>query len=265
MEHALDKLKILDLTHYIAGPYCTKILAGFGANVIKIEKPDKGDLTRSMPPFLGDEPGLERSGLFLYLNNNKKSITLNLKSKTGLKIVKELIKDVDVVVESFKPGVMAKLGLDYQTLEKINPGVVMTSISNFGQTGPYRDYKSTHLIAWNMSGVRYSNGRPGETPLQGGDWLTDYVAGVHGVIGTATALYQRGQTGVGQQVDVSIWESSILITCYPAIVYSYLGLLHNNMNKIQCEGMIHDNGRQNQRPASLPRKSDADGWRGTRC
>jgi len=214
------------LTQYIAGPYCSRILAGFGADVIKVEKPGEGDGARRMAPFLNDEPDPERSGLFLYLNSNKKSITLNLKSNTGVKIFKELVKGADVVIESFRPEVMNRLGLDYQTLEKISPRLVMTSISNFGQTGPYRDYKSTHLIAWGMSGGRYTDGEPGKRPVQSGGWVTHYAAGLYGAAGTATALYQRNETGVGQHVDVSIFESCMFLAEYPAVIYSYLGWLH---------------------------------------
>jgi len=237
-------MKVLDLTHYIAGPYCTRVLAGLGADVIKIEKPGEGDPARRIGPFLNDEPGLEKSGLFLYLNSNKRSITLNLKSDAGVQIFIELAKDAAVVIENFSPGVMDRLGLNYRTLEKINPGLVMTSVSNFGQTGPYRDYKSNHMIAWMMSGMRYNNGKPGETPVQIGGWLSHYLAGLHGVIGTATALYQRNETGIGQHVDVSMLESVILATCYPTTTYSYNGIVHNAISKerlglFQCaEGYI---------------------------
>lgn len=237
-EQALAGLKVLDLTHYIAGPYCTRLLAGFGADIIKIEKPSEGDIARRMGPFLNDEPGPERSGLFLYLNSNKKGITLNLKSRTGVKIFKELVKDADIVVENFSPGVMDRLGLGYQTLKEINPGLVMTSISNFGQTGPYRDYKSAHLIAWGMSGARYTDGKPGKRPVQAGGWLTHYVAGLFGMAGTATALYQRNETGSGQHVDVSISESVILVTSYPMVTYSYLGEVHTGMAKDRL-GVFH--------------------------
>jgi len=230
-EQALAGIKILDLTHYIAGPYCTRMLADFGADVVKIERPDGGDPARRMGPFLNDEPGLERSGLFFYLNTNKKSITLNLKSETGIRIFKELAKNADVVIESFKLGTMARFGLDYPTLSEINPRLVMTSISNFGQTGPYRDYKSAHLIAWGMSGARYNDGAPGQRPVQIGGWLTHYIAGIHGVIGTLMALYQRNEAGTGQQVDVSIMESVILVACYPTTIYSYTGLVHNPVSK----------------------------------
>jgi len=230
-EEALAGVKVLDLTHHIAGPYCTRILAGFGADVVKVEKPGEGDGARRMTPFLNDEPGLERSGLFLYLNSNKKSITLNLKSETGVKIFRELVKDADIIVENFRPGVMERLGLDHQTLKELNPGLVMTSISNFGQDGPYRDYKSAHLVAWGMSGARYNDGAIGRRPVQIGGWLTHYVAGLFAVLGTGIALYRRNITGYGQHVDVSMMESTILITCYPTVVYSYRGILHNAISK----------------------------------
>lgn len=221
-EQALAGMKVLDLSHGIAGPYCTRMLAGFGADVIKIERPGEGDPARRMGPFLNDEPGPERSGLFLYLNSNKRSITLHLKSSAGAKIFKDLVKDADVVVESFRPGAMECLGLDYQVLEKINPGLVMTSISNFGQTGPYRNYKSSHLIAWGMSGGRYAYcDPPGSRPVQGGGWLTHYISGLFGLIGTASALYQRNESGAGQYVDVSMLTSLMLASVYPAVMHSY--------------------------------------------
>ena len=226
VEQALSGLKVLDLSHYIAGPYCTRILAGFGAGVIKIEKPDTGDPARQMGPFLDNEPGPERSGLFLYLNGNKQSVTLNLKSATGVQIFKELLKDADVVVESFQPGTMARFGLAYPTLDQINPRLVMTSISNFGKNGRYRDYKAAHLIVWGMSGGPSMNDEPSKRPVQGGGWLTHYVAGLFGLVGTATALYQRNETGIGQQVDVSMLESNMLITAYPTTVHSYVGAGH---------------------------------------
>ena len=230
-KQALAGVKVLDLSHCIAGPYCTKLLAGFGADVLKIEKPAEGDPARHMGPFLDDQPGPERSGLFLYLNSNKKSITLNLKTKAGVKIFKELAKGADVVVESCRPGVMERLGLDYQSLEKMNPRLVMTSVSDFGQTGPYRDYKSSHLIAWGMSGGRYNDGEPGKRPVVTGGWLSEYIAGVFGAAGTATALFQRNKTGSGQHVDISLLESMMLMPIYPAVHYSYSNAIHTGGGK----------------------------------
>jgi len=231
MKQALSGITVLDLTQYIAGPYCTRLLAGFGANVIKIEKPGEGDPARKMGPFLNDEAGLERSGLFLYLNNNKKSVTLDLKSEEGAEIFRGLVKDADIVVESFRPGVMDRLGVGYKDLQKLNPGLVMTSISNFGQTGPYRDYKLNHLIAWGMSGGYYTEGAPGERPVQAGGWITHCIAGVHAAAGAAAALYHRNEEGRGEHVDISISESMILAPTYPAIVYSYRGDIYNRLGK----------------------------------
>jgi len=223
VERALEGVRVLDLSQDIAGPYCTRILAGFGAEVIKVEKPGEGDRARSIAPFLNDTPGTERSGLFLYLNSNKKSITLNLESRAGVKIFKELVRDADVVVESFSPGVLDKLGLGYAALEQINPQLVMTSITNFGQTGPYRDYQLSHLVVWGMSGGRYSNGQPGIPPWQGPTWLSDYLTGCYGATGTLSALYYRNVTGIGQQVDVSMLEGMLLMVPFPAVVYSITG------------------------------------------
>ena len=223
MEQALEGVRVLDLSQDVAGPYCTRILAGYGAEVIKVEKPGGGDRARSIGPFLDDEPGPERSGLFLYLNSNKKGITLDLESKTGAKIFKEMVKDADVVVESFRPGVMDSLGLGYAALEQINPKLVMTSITDFGQTGPYRDYKSSHLVAWGMSGGRYSNGQPGVPPWQGPNWLSDYLTGCYGATGTLSALYYSNATGIGQQVDVSMMEGMLLMVLFPAVMYSITG------------------------------------------
>jgi len=127
LEGTLSGFKILDLTHHIAGPYCTRLMAGTGAEVVKIEKPGEGDAARRIGPFFGDDPHPEKSGLFLYLNGGKKSVTLNLKTETGKKLFKELVKWADVLVENFEPRVMPSLGLDYERMEKINPKLVMTS------------------------------------------------------------------------------------------------------------------------------------------
>ncbi len=138
-EQSLSGYKILDLSHHIAGPYCTKLLGGLGAQVVKVEKPGDGDPSRRMGPFFENEPHLEKSLHFLHLNLGKKSITLDLKSSHGREIIKKLILEADILVENFSPRVMPGLGLDYDTISKNNPKLVMTSISTFGQTGPYRD------------------------------------------------------------------------------------------------------------------------------
>jgi CoA:oxalate CoA-transferase len=149
---ALEGVKVLDLGHHIAGPYCARLLANSGAEVIKVERPE-GDPARRLPPFYHDELNSEKSLLFLYLNTSKRSVTLNLKSQPGREILLELVKDSDILVENFSPRVMPSLGLDYQTLSKLNPSLVMVSISNFGQTGPYRDYKATEIVEYGLGGL----------------------------------------------------------------------------------------------------------------
>ena len=206
MEQALSDVRVLDLSHYVAGPYCTKLLADYGAQVIKVERPGRGDRARRLGPFFGDDPHPEKSGLFLHLNTNKKGITLNLKTRTGIKIFKELLKDADMLIENFEPKVMPGLGLEYKVLEKINPGLVKTSISNFGQTGPYRDYKATEMILFSMGPHMITEGEPGREPLRFPGYKTQYLAGTHAAAVTMGAFFGSKSTGIGQEVDVSIME-----------------------------------------------------------
>ncbi len=224
-DQALSGGRVLDLTHCIAGPYCTKILADYGADVVKVERPGVGDPARSMGPFPGDNPDIESSGLFLYLSTNKKSITLNLKSAAGVEILKELVKGVDIVVENFSPRVMPGLGLDYQTLKEINPGLVMVSISNFGQTGPYRDCKATDLTVWGLSGILYELGDPDREPLKMGSNVSEYVAGLYGALVALSALYYRDETGIGQHVDVSVLEAFHTMQPSMTLVFSMAGFI----------------------------------------
>jgi len=205
LEQPLSDVRVLDLTWHIAGPYCTKLLADYGADVIKIEKPGEGDPTRRMEPFLGDDPHPEKSGLFLYLNNNKRGVTLNLKSEKGKHILKDLVKDADILVESFRPGVMAELKLDYETLEKINPKLVMTSISNFGQTGPYRDFKSSELIIAAMGFCLLITGSHDHYPLKYAANVMQFDGGVAAATASLMAL-RGGARGEGEHVDVSLQE-----------------------------------------------------------
>ena len=227
---ALAGVKVLDLTQGIAGPYATKILAGFGAEVIKIENPNKGDVARRMGPFLHDEPHSEKSGLFIYLNGNKKSVTLNLKTTTGVHIFNKMAAKSDIIIESFKPGTMERFSLGYDNLHKIKPSLVVTSISNFGQNGPYRNFKSGHLVAWGMSGGRYNDGEPGKRPVQGPGWITHYITGLFAIAGTATALYHARRTYDGQHVDISMMEAIMMVTTYPAVAQSYLGVPYNSIS-----------------------------------
>lgn len=203
---ALEGVKVLDLTHHVAGPYCSKLLADFGADVVKVERPG-GDPARRIPPFYHDETGPEKSLLFLYLNTNKQGVTLNLRTHRGLDMLKELVRDSDVLVENFAPRVMPTLGLDYQSLSEINPSLVMVSITNFGQTGPYRDYKATDIIEYALGGLMYIFGGYHREPLKHALHQAQFKAGTNAASAALMALYHQRLTGLGQHVDVSIQES----------------------------------------------------------
>jgi crotonobetainyl-CoA:carnitine CoA-transferase CaiB-like acyl-CoA transferase len=160
-----------------------------------------------MGPFLNDEPHPEKSGLFLHLNTSKRSITVNLKHANGIGIVKDLVRECDIVIENFRPGVMDDLGLGYDVLEKINPAVVLTSISNFGQTGPYRDMKSSDLVAYAMGGPMNITGHADYEPLKLAGSIVSMHAGSVAAYATMVALWEAEDSGEGQHVDVSVYET----------------------------------------------------------
>ena len=223
---ALAHIKVLDFTTHVAGPYCTKLLADYGADVIKVERPGVGDSARGIGPFPGDIPHPEKSGLFLHLNTNKRSITLDLKSSAGKKIAMGLSKDADLIVENFRPGVMDRLGLGLEALQAPNPKLVMTSISNFGQSGPYRDYKSSDLLVYGMGGEMNSTGLDDREPIKLGANIVLYQAGSVAAVGSAGALFLSQDDGTGQLVDVSIMETqvgSIDRRMSALIAYQYTG------------------------------------------
>lgn len=222
MPTALGDLRVLDLSYGIAGPLCAKILGDFGADVVKVE-PLSGDPGRNMGPFFHDDPHLEKSLFFLLLNLNKRGVTLNLETQTGIELLKELVVKSDVVVESFEPGYMASLGLGYESLEKINPGLILTSITPFGQTGPYSNFKGEEIVAYAMGGVMSVSGRVDKEPLKHGGFQACYESGLNGALSTAFTLLIRDMTGVGQHIDLSIQEAvnSSLVIDQP--LYSWTG------------------------------------------
>ena len=208
-EQALSHLKVVDLTHYIAGPFCTKLMAGFGADVIKVEKPRSGDGLRQVGPYSKGTTDLESSIPFLWLNTAKRSITVNLATEGGHEIIARLVRNADVLIENFSPGVMASFGLSFDFLHEINPRLVMTSISNFGQIGPYRDYEAEEITEYAMSGLMQLTGHPDRPPLCSGPAMTQYTAGIQAYFATMLAIWHRGVTGIGQHADISIQESSL--------------------------------------------------------
>ena len=203
---ALDGVKVLDLTHHIAGPWCTKLLADYGADVLKVERPE-GDPARGMPPFYHDEIDQDKGLLFLYLNTCKRGITLNLKTLQGRRMFRELLQDVDLLVENFSPRVMASLDLDFESLLELNPSLVMVSISNFGQTGPYRDYRAADIVEYAMGGLMYIFGNYDREPLKHALHQAQFKGGTDAASAALMALYHQRLTGQGQHVDVSIQEA----------------------------------------------------------
>lgn len=206
MEAALEGVRVLDLTHCIAGPYCTRLLAGFGADVLKIEPPG-GERGRRMGPFFHDEPSRDSSLLFAYLNAGKRSLSLNLKCAEGRDILLSLLPETDLLVENFAPRVMPSLQLDYEALREVAPNLVMVSISNFGQTGPFRDYRATDIVEYALGGLMYIFGAYDREPLKHAFNQAQFKAGTDAASASLMALYHRRLTGRGQHVDVSIQEA----------------------------------------------------------
>ncbi len=222
-ESALDGVKVLDLTHHVAGPYCTKLLADFGADVVKVERPLTGDPARRMAPFYHDEPDLEKSLLFAYLNTSKQSVTLNLKSEDGKEILLRLAQEADILVENFSPRVMSSLGLGYQELQEANHELVAVSISNFGQAGPYRDFLATDLIQYALGGLSYIFGSNDRAPLKHALRPAQFKAGTNAAAATLIALYGRNAGGEGQHIDVSIQECMASCLRDTTSLYTYIG------------------------------------------
>jgi crotonobetainyl-CoA:carnitine CoA-transferase CaiB-like acyl-CoA transferase len=231
MRQALSGIRVVDLSHYIAGPYCTKLLADYGAEVTKIEKPQEGDGGRGLPPFFADQAGLERSGLFFFLNTSKKGITLDLKTDRGREIVCQLIGQADVLVENFRPGVLERLGLTAEVLEQANPRLVHTSISNFGSSGPYRDYSLTDGVAYALGGWTYPMGEVDRPPVQPGGAFGQYVAGLYAAIGTLQAVRNRAALDAVQHLEVSIQEALIATTLYDFVAFSYSGFVRQRSGR----------------------------------
>jgi crotonobetainyl-CoA:carnitine CoA-transferase CaiB-like acyl-CoA transferase len=219
---ALDDIRVLDISQGIAGPLCAKLLGDFGADVIKVE-PAGGERGRRMPPFFQDDPHPEKSLFFLLVNLNKRGITLNLETPQGADIFRKLARVADVVVETFPPGYLASLGLDLAFLERENPGLVMTSITPFGQSGPYSRYQGEEIVAYAMSGIMSISGTADREPLKHGGFQAQYEAGFNGALASLLCLLLRDVTGAGQHADVSIQEvvNSTMVINQP--FYSWTG------------------------------------------
>lgn len=214
----LAGIRVLDFTRVLAGPAAALALADLGAEVIKIEPPGTGDETRTFPPMRGGE-----SHYFLSVNRGKKSIVVDLKSPTGVALVKDLAAKCDIVVENYRPGVMDRLGLGYEALAAVNPKLIYCAISGYGQTGPLKDNPSFDIVLQAMSGALSMNGDPDGLPTKLGIPLGDLVGGINGPIGILAALYERERTGKGRFIDVSLMDGLIGMLGYIAQLAFFTG------------------------------------------
>jgi crotonobetainyl-CoA:carnitine CoA-transferase CaiB-like acyl-CoA transferase len=203
---ALDGLRVLDLTQHLCGPYCTKLLADYGADVIKIERPG-GDIARRLGPFKDDDPDPEKSGTFAYLNTNKRSIVLDLNEPADREIFFDLLLNADLVVENFRPGVMDALGIGFVALSQRKPGISLVSISNFGQSGPYRDWAGSELVLFAMGGEMYSMGVAEREPIKMAGTAALFQAGAAAAVAAVGALLNGIQGGTGEHLDIAIYEA----------------------------------------------------------
>jgi formyl-CoA transferase len=204
IKNALEGIKVVDLSRVLAGPYCTMILADMGADVVKVEIPGSGDDTRTFPPFINDE-----SVYFKNMNRNKRGVTLNLKEEKGKELFRGLVRKADILVENYRPGTMEKLGLGYEDLKKINPGLVYGAISGFGHTGPYSKRAGYDIIGQAMSGIMSVTGWPDSGPTRTGGPISDAMSGISLALGLLAAYRYKEATGVGQKVDISLVDTLV--------------------------------------------------------
>jgi crotonobetainyl-CoA:carnitine CoA-transferase CaiB-like acyl-CoA transferase len=231
-EGALSDLRVIELAQGIAGPYCGKLFAELGAEVIKIEPP-AGDRSRRLGPFPHDEPHAEKSGLYLHLNTGKKSITLDAGVASGQTILKKLLAKADVLIEDEASR------LDDAPSAKL-PDLVRVSITPFGSTGPYKDYRGNSLTAMAMSTIMYNTGEPDREPLTTGGTPADYIAGIHGWVGALAALAYRAREGRGQHVDVSVAEAAACADEYNAAMYGFQGAIRRRYYSRHIFGYPYD-------------------------
>ena len=241
----LTGLRVIELAHIMAGPVCGLMLADMGADVVKVEKIGSGDDSRRfLPPAIEGE-----SAAFMMMNRNKRGIALDLKHEQGKAVLLKLLQEADVVIENYRHDTMARLGLDYETLNELNPGLIYCEISGFGRTGPYRERGGFDLIAQGMSGLMSVTGEgPDRAPVKVGPPVTDITAGILGAMGVSAAYASKLKTGKGQRVDTSLFEAGITHTFWQSAIAFATGVAPEPM------GSAH--------PLNAPYQSIAtkDGW-----
>jgi crotonobetainyl-CoA:carnitine CoA-transferase CaiB-like acyl-CoA transferase len=227
MTYVLEDVVVLDLSRVLAGPFCGMMLADMGADVLKIEEPEGGDESRTWPPFIAGEA----SG-YLSMNRNKRNMTLNLKAPEGQNILKQLVAQADVLIENFRTGTMESFGLGYDVLQAINPRLVYCAVSVFGRSGPYKDKAGYEALMQAFSGVMSITGDPVGPPLRCGVSFLDLSTGMMAAYGVMNALFHRERTGMGQKVEVSLFETALSLMSYHAVGY----LLNGHVPQRQGSG-----------------------------
>ncbi len=242
MSGPLSHIKVLDLSRVLAGPWAAQNLADLGAQVIKVERPVKGDDSRAFaPPFLNDEQGnvTKESAYYCAANRGKKSITIDISSDKGQQLVKDLAREVDVVVENYKVGDLARYGLGYEDIKKINPGIIYCSVTGFGQTGPFKDRPGYDFMAQGMGGLMSVTGErsdlPGGGPQRVGVPIIDMTTGMYATVAICAAIAHRAVTGVGQWIDVALLDSCVALLSNQAMNYFSTG------NSPEMIGNAHPN------------------------
>jgi len=238
---ALDDLQVIEFAEMVSGPMCGKMLADMGAEVIKVEAP-AGDPARRLPPFAGDLPHPEKSGFFLYLNTSKKSVTLDPAKPTGAEIFRKLVAGADLLIENQRPGFLESLGLGYESLKSINPRLIVVSISPFGQTGPYRDWKGTELIEWGMSLTGYNtptlvDDAEHENPLKAPGHAAEMMGAANAAAAAMMAIFHREATGEGQWIDAPCWQATVNTAKIEMAVWSYVGMPFSRLRKNVSVGL----------------------------
>jgi crotonobetainyl-CoA:carnitine CoA-transferase CaiB-like acyl-CoA transferase len=211
----LDGIRVVDLSRILAGPYCSMLLSDFGADIVKIENPDKGDDTRAYgPPFLDGE-----SVYFLSINRGKKSLTLNLKTPEAREILTKLIQNSDVLLENFRQDFLPSIGFGYEEVAKLNPKIIYASVTGYGHTGPWANRPGYDLAVQGQGGIMSLTGDPNGPPYKTGTSFADITAGIYATLGILLALQARQRTGKGQKVDVSLLDGQVSFLTYQAGIY----------------------------------------------
>ena len=238
MPGILSDIRVLELTHQPSGSFCAKMLADQGADAIKIEPPGWGDQARHEPPFIDDEPHPDRSTSFLAFNTNKRGITLDVEQAEGRDLFLRMASTADVVIESFPPGRLDEFGLGYDNLSQANPGLVLVSISYFGQTGPYAGYSGDDLVAQAMGGYLYAvTGSSSQPPMGTALQQMEITAARNGAIAIMAALFHRAQSGVGTHIDVSTMEAAVATPSGLIHPFTYTG---RNPHRGGSDGNVMD-------------------------